>query len=143
MNVIDGTGEIVETPDFRLLFDLRAERKAAREYWRIVTSEMRGRDILAPANGHAILRYVIGLIIFDRAAREVLRLGAVTRANPDNMRSIARIRPDFRVMREASADLAALETELGLSPRRRAAVTRVQRRRSSMAGADSFLAPKQ
>ncbi len=142
MNVIEGTGEIIEEPDFRGLFRLKAERQVAAEYWRIVTSEMRGREILSQANGHSILRYVIGLIVFDRASRDVLRFGAVTRANPDNMRSIARIRPDFRVMRETSSYLAELETELGLSPRRRAGAGRVHRARRSSAGADSFLAPK-
>jgi P27 family predicted phage terminase small subunit len=54
MDVIEGTGLIVAEPNWALLLTDELERGAAAEHWRRVTTELRERELLSPANAHAI-----------------------------------------------------------------------------------------
>jgi len=139
MNEIEGTGSIVAEPDWALLLTDELEQRAAAEHWRIVTTEMREREILAPTNAHSIQRLVIAYIVYDRAARTVAEQGAVLKPKRGNPKAIARLSPYFTAMREAGADAAALETELGLSPRRRAAATKVVKNARKKTAASNYL----
>ncbi|MDF2620216.1 MAG: family phage terminase small subunit [Xanthobacteraceae bacterium] len=138
MNVIEGSGQIVPEPHWRMLLTDDLEIEAAAEYWRAVTTELRERNLLAPANRHAIQRLVLAYVIFDRSARDVAEHGAVTKPRRGNNKAIARLSPHFTAMREAGNDAATLEAELGLSPRRRGAVTKVERKSRAARASDEF-----
>ena len=139
MNVVQGTGEIVPEPHWRMLLTDDLEIEAAAEYWRTITTEMRDRNTLSPSNRHAIQRLVLAYISFDRSSREVAEHGAVTKPRRGNSKAIARVNPHFTAMREAGNDAAALEAELGLAPRRRAAAAKVERKARSARASDSYL----
>jgi len=139
MNAIDGTGLIVDAPDWSLLLDDPLEIAAAEAHWQRITAEMRGRDILASANVHAIQRLVIAYLIYDRAARAVTEQGAVLKPKRGNPKSIARLNPHFTAMRESGSDAERIEAELGLSPRRRTGAAKVVRNGRKATAASSYL----
>lgn len=139
MNVVEGTGLIIAEPHWRMLLTDDLEIEAAGEYWRAVTTEMRERSLLAPANRHAIQRLVLAYVIYDRSSRIVAEQGAVTKPRRGNTKSIARLNPHFTAMREAASDAATLEAELGLSPRRRAAAAKVEKKARASRASDEFL----
>ena len=139
MNVIEGSGGIVVEPDWNLLFTDELEIAAAREHWRVVTTELRERQLLAPVNGHAIQRLVGAYVLHDRSYRIVAEQGTVTKPRRGNAKAIQRLSPHFTAMREAASDAAMLEGELGLSPRRRGAVTKVERKQRRERAADAYL----
>ncbi|MGU3495921.1 P27 family phage terminase small subunit [Xanthobacteraceae bacterium A53D] len=136
---IDGTGDIIPEPDWTSLFNDELEIAAASEYWRVLTTELRERTLLTPANTHSLQRTVCHYIVFDRACRQVAEVGAVSKPKRGSTRAIARVSPHYTVMREASADAAASEAELGISPRRRGAVTKAERGKKAPRAADRFL----
>lgn len=139
MNVVPGTGDIVPEPHWRMLLTDDLEVEAAGEHWRRITAEMRERGILSASNGHAIQRLVLAYVIFDRCSREVAEHGAVSKPKRGNPKAIARISPHFTAMREAGSDAERLEAELGLSPRRRAAAAKVEKKARTARAADAYL----
>lgn len=141
MNVIDGTGEIAEPPSWNFLLTDTLEVQAAEQHWRRITTEMRERETLSASNAHAIQRLVIAYVLFDRCSRVVAEAGAVLKPKRGSPRSISRLSPHFTAMREAGSDAAALEAELGISPRRRSGVGKVAKRGRRATAADSYLKP--
>lgn len=139
MNVIEGTGAIVVEPDWESLFTDVLEIDAAKEHWRIITTELKDRQLLAAANGHSIQRLICAYLMFDRMYREVAEQGVVLKPKRGNPKAIARVSPYFTALREAGADAAALEAELGISPRRRGAVTRAERKQRKERPSDAFI----
>ena len=139
MNIIEGTGSIVVEPDWQSLFSDVLEIAAAQEHWRIITTELKDRQLLAAANGHSIQRLVCAYLMFDRMYREVAENGVVTKPRRGNTKAIARVSPYFTAMREAGSDAAALEAELGISPRRRGDVTRAERKQRKERPSDAFI----
>lgn len=139
---IEGTGAIVAEPEWTLLLTDAIEVAAAAEHWRRITTEMKSRDLLAPANAHAIQRLVLAYVVYDRCSREVAENGAVLKPKRGNPKSIARLSPYFTAMREAGSDADRQEQELGLSPRRRAGATKVEKKSTRVTGADRFLKPR-
>ena len=139
MNVVEGTGLIIAEPHWQMLLTDEIEIEAAAEYWRAVTTELRERSLLAPANRHAIQRLVLAYVIYDRSSRIVAEQGAVTKPKRGNAKAIARLNPHFTAMREAGSDAATLEAELGLAPRRRAAATKVEKKARAARASDEFL----
>jgi len=128
MNVIEGTGLIVVEPEWPLLLSDELERVAASEHWRRITTELRERELLSPANAHAIQRLVIAYIVYDRCSREVAERGAVLKPKRGNPKAIARLSPYFTAMREAGSDADRQEQELGLAPRRRSGAAKVEKK---------------
>ncbi len=141
MNVIADTGAVVAEPHWRMLLSDELEVQAAGDHWRRVTTEMRERQTLSPSNAHAIQRLVIAYVLFDRCSREVVENGAVTKPKRGNARAIARLSPHFTAMREAASDAGTMEAELGLSPRRRASASKVERKQRGTRAADAYLKP--
>ncbi|HWM82956.1 MAG TPA: P27 family phage terminase small subunit [Pseudolabrys sp.] len=139
MNVIEGSGAIVPEPDWESLFSDPLEIEAAREHWRVITIEMRDRQLLAAANGHSIQRLVCAYLMFDRMYRQVAENGVVTKPRRGNSKAIARISPFFTAMREAGADAATLESELGISPRRRGSAVKAERKQRRERPSDAYL----
>jgi phage terminase small subunit len=138
MNVIEGTGAIVVEPDWSKLFDDEIEQAAAKEHWRIVTTELRDRQLLAAANGHSIQRLVCAYLMFDRMYREVAESGVVTKPRRGNNKAIARVSPYFSAMREAGSDADRIEAELSISPRRRGSASKVERKQAKPKAADAY-----
>jgi P27 family predicted phage terminase small subunit len=139
MNVIEGSGAIVVEPDWTSLFNDDLEIVAAAEYWRLITTELRDRGLLAPVNGHSIQRLVCAYLMHDRMYRHVAENGVVTKPRRGNSKAIARISPHFTAMREAMSDANVLEAELGLSPRRRGSVTKAERKQRKERASDGYL----
>lgn len=139
MDVIEGTGNIIAEPDWESLFSDVLEIEAAKEHWRVITSELKSRQLLAPANGHAIQRLVCAYLMFDRMYREVAEHGVVSQPRRGNNKAIARISPYFTAMREAGADAANVEAELGISPRRRGDVTKADQKQRKERASDAFV----
>lgn len=139
MDVIEGTGAIVIEPDWHSLFNDELEIAAAREHWRIVTTELKDRQLLAAANGHSVQRLICAYLMFDRMYREVAEHGVVTKPRRGNAKAIARISPHFTAMREAGSDAAALEAELGISPRRRGSAVKAERKQRKERASDGYL----
>lgn len=139
MNVIEGTGSIVVEPDWESLFSDVLEIAAAKEHWRIVTTELKDRQLLAAANGHSIQRLVCAYLMFDRMYREVAETGVVSKPRRGNNKAIARISPYFTAMREAGSDAATLEAELGISPRRRGSAVKAERKQRKERASDGYL----
>lgn len=139
MDVIEGTGSVVAEPDWESLFSDVLEIAAAREHWRIITTELKERQLLAAANGHSVQRLVCAYLMFDRMYREVAENGVVTKPRRGNSKAIARVSPYFTAMREAGSDAAALEGELGISPRRRGSVTKAERKQRKDRPSDAFI----
>jgi P27 family predicted phage terminase small subunit len=126
-------------PDWESLFSDVLEIASAREHWRIVTTELKERQLLSAANGHSVQRLVCAYLMFDRMYREVAENGVVTKPRRGNSKAIARVSPYFTAMREAASDAASLEAELGISPRRRAEVTKAERKQRKDRPSDAFL----
>lgn len=142
MNVIEGTAAIVVEPDWSRFLKTAAERADAAEHWRAVTAEMRSRNILSPGNAHAITRLVLTYVVHDRAAIDAGKNGAVLKPKRGNPKAIARVSPHYTVMKEAAAASAAMEAELGLSPRRRSSASPVEKKVTRRTGADAYLKPR-
>ncbi|QQN73944.1 P27 family phage terminase small subunit [Croceicoccus sp. YJ47] len=141
MNAVEGTGGIVAEPDWALLLSDGLEQEAASGHWRRVTNEMRDRDTLAASNAHAVQRLVLSYILYDRCSRDVAENGAVTKPKRGNPKAIARLSPYFQAMREAGSDAERLEADLGLTPRRRSSVTKVQKRTERKTASANYLKP--
>jgi P27 family predicted phage terminase small subunit len=139
MNEVPGTGSIVPEPHWSMLLTDELEIASAAENWRRIVSEMRDRSILSPSNGHAIQRLVLSYVIFDRSSREVAEHGAVLKPKRGNPKAIARLSPHFSAMREAASDAAQMESELGLSPRRRSTAAKVERKARSARASDAYI----
>jgi phage terminase small subunit len=84
---------------------------------------------------------VLAYVIYDRCSREVAENGAVLKPKRGNPKAIARLSPHFQAMREAASDAAALEAELGLSPRRRSAAAKVVKKARAARASDAYLRP--
>lgn len=141
MDAIDGTGIIVPEPDWGSIFSDIVEVAAAREYWRIATTEMRERNTLAPSNAHSLQRLVCAYMAYDAALRHVAEHGAVAKPRRGNEKAIARISPHFTVMREAASDAASLEAQLGISPGYRNKAAKVERKARAARPSDNYLRP--
>lgn len=138
MNVIEGTGSIVVEPDWSTLFDDDLEIAAAKKHWRVITTEMRERQILAPSNGPSIKNLICAYIFRERNVREVAENGSVTKPRRGNNKAIARISPYHVAARDWMTEAVALEAELGLSPRRRGSATKVDRKQVKPRAADAY-----
>lgn len=139
MDVIEGTGTIVVEPDWHSLFSDVLDIDAAQEYWRLITTELRDRQLLSPANGHSIQRLICAYLMFDRMYREVAENGVVTKPRRGNSKAIARISPFFTALREAGADASNIEAELGISPRRRGSAVKAERKQRKERASDGYL----
>ncbi|MBH9537516.1 P27 family phage terminase small subunit [Novosphingopyxis sp. YJ-S2-01] len=141
MNAVENTGGIAEEPAWDMLLSDVLEQQAAAGHWRRITTEMRERDTLAPSNAHAVQRLVLAYVVYDRCSREVAENGHVTKPKRGNPKAIMRLSPHFQAMREMGVDAERIEAELGISPRRRSSVTKVQKRTERKTASANYLKP--
>jgi hypothetical protein len=138
---IPGSGEIAVEPDWTTIYEDDLDLAAAREHWRIIRQELSEAGTLAAANGHMIQRLVHARVLYGRCIREVAGPGGiVAKPKRGNSRAIARLTPHWSALREIGADADRIEAELGLSPRRRGNVTKVQKKQRAATAADAYLA---
>jgi phage terminase small subunit len=138
---INGTGEIAAEPDWATIYEDDLDLAAARENWRIVRQELAAAGTLSAANGHMMQRLVHARVLYGKCIREVASPGGiVTKPRRGNARAIARLTPHWAALREIGADADRIEAELGLSPRRRGNVTKVQKTQRATTAADAYLA---
>ena len=139
MNLVEATGDIVSEPDWSSIFSDELEIAAAHEHWRIVTTEMKERALLSPANAHTLRRLVVGYVVYERAELHVAENGAVTKPRRGNSKAIARVSPYFMAMEQALASVTMLEAKLGLLPRDRSSATKAERTTKRARAADNYL----
>ena len=142
-----GRGLDIEEPDWSLLIpdpgglqagDNSQWRDYAHREWLRATTALREAGTLAPENRHQIQRLVIAYLRYDRAAREVFRIGLVTEAPRTGVPMVNIMQSE---MRQADADATTAEMELGITPRRRGTVTKAKRVEKTQRASDRYLRP--
>lgn len=136
LTAIHGGDGVPFEPDWSVLYTDVIDLEAARSEWGIVIRELTESQTLAVANGHAIKRLVEFRVIYERAARDMAETGAVLKAKRTR---VPQVNPNWAIMRQADDKITTLEAELGLSPRRRSAVGKVQRKAKVVRPSDAFL----
>jgi P27 family predicted phage terminase small subunit len=141
MKLIDGGLGVPEEPDWTSIFRGRSQavandRRRAAEYWHNAITELRGADKLALSNGHAIQRLVFAYVLWDRAAAEVARQGAII---PAPKTKTPMHNPWTTAMTIAAKMASAVETELTLTPRHRGSGGKVPRRKATPSAAARYL----
>ena len=138
-HAIGGGDGIPPEPEWGLHYSDVLDIEAARDEWGVVVREMQRAETLAVANGHAIRRLVEFRIQYLRAANHVAEHGAIIKAKTTGKGG--QWNPNWSVMRQADDKIRALEAELGLAPRRRAAVVKAKRRPNRGSAAYDYLGP--
>jgi phage terminase small subunit len=141
MKVIDGGQQIVEEPDWEQTYSDTLDVGFARTEWRLLVAALTEAGTLAPENARQMQRCVDFRIAYEKALRQVAEKGIVIPPKRGSKTAIARPSPYWHAMREAAADLDRIEGELGLPPRRRGSVTKVDRKQRARQAADAYLRP--
>lgn len=141
-----GEGPAIPEPDWQALipypaaedaeFSATHARQLAAEHWARVTDAMRAAGTLGAENVHQVQRLVLAYVRYDQAASEVARSGAVTKAPKTKVPMLS---VWVSVLKGASEEASTIEAELGLTPRRRGAVTKVQTRKKKARAADGYM----
>lgn len=138
LSVLEGGDGRPQEPDWSQIYTDILDLDLAREQWQIVIGEMTASQTLAVANGHAIRRLVEFRVIYERAARDLAESGALLKARRTR---VPQINPNWSVMRQAAEQIATMEAELCLSPRRRASGAKVNRAVKVARASDAYLKP--
>lgn len=136
-------GEPIE-PDWQMVY-VDDDLQIARAQWTLVIKEMRSEQILAAANGHAIMRLVDFRVQYERARRHVAEHGPVFPAKKketDKPEKQGQWNPMWGVMRHCDEAIMRLENELGISPLRRDKVGKVQKRSNQPRASDAYISRK-
>lgn len=141
MNVIDGGAQVVAEPDWSQVYTDSLDLAFARDEWRGLVQALTAAGTLAPENARMMERCIDFRIAYERAKRVVAEKGLVVPPRRGNKTAIARPSPYWHAMREAASDLDRIEGELGLPPRRRGSVTKVDRKQRARTAADAYLRP--
>lgn len=139
VQMIDGDSQIVEEPDWTATYSDPLDVSAAQAHWRELVRALTEAQTLAPENAAMMARCVNFRIVFEAARNVVAEKGIVIQPRRTGRASYARLSPYWTAMREAAADLDRIEGELGLPPRRRGAVTKIDRKARKRAAADEYL----
>lgn len=135
---IDGGDGHVPEPDWAALFDDELDRATASDLWGLLVRELRDAGTLASANGHTVKRLVLAYVNHDIAARRIAEQGAIIKAKRTAMPAY---NPWWTILQQASTQATQLEAELCITPRRRAAAGKVQRKKTAARPADAYLKP--
>ena len=139
LRIIDGGDGLPPEPDWSMHYGDSLDVASAQDDWGLIVREMQGAETISVYNGEAIKRLVMFGIEFKRAANHVAKHGAIIKGKTTG--SGGMWNPHWSVMRQADGAIRALEAELGLAPRRRAAAVKAKRRRSRRTAADDYLGP--
>jgi phage terminase small subunit len=136
LRTIDGGDGLPPEPEWSQHYSDELDIEVARDEWGVVVREMQDAETLAVANGHAIRRLVEFRIQYMRAANHVAKHGAIIKGKTGGQWNAF-----WSVMRQADSAIRALEGELGLAPRRRAAAVKAKRRLNRGRAVDDYLGP--
>lgn len=137
-STVKGGEGVPPEPDWSLLYQDELDLQIASGHWRVVINEMKEAQTLTMANGPAIKRLVMFHVEFERQARSVAGAGVIRHAKKTK---VPQVHPSWGVMKQAAEAAAALESELGISPRRRNNVGKVQKKARRATAADEFIRP--
>lgn len=132
--ILGGEG-FPEEPNWPGIYDDPIDVEFARAAWGQVFRELRERETLANVNGLQIKRYIMALVLHETASRHVIETGPVVKTDKGQ----DTYSPWWAVMKDADARAASHESELGLSPRRRAGASKVSRAKKTSAPSDRYL----
>jgi P27 family predicted phage terminase small subunit len=147
IKALPGAGRDIDEPRWDALIpdsqelhggDHAVWREYAHREWMRVTAELREAGTLAPSNRHQIQRLVIAYVRYDRAVADVFRLGLIAAAPRSEVAMMNIMQSE---MRQADADATTAEMELGITPRRRGAVTKAKRAEKTSRASDRFIKP--
>lgn len=141
MQAIEGGNQIAPEPDWAMTYSDPIDLVMAREHWQQIERALREAGTLAPENAAMMARCVNFRIQYEKAHREVADKGMVIPPKRGSKTAIARPSPWWTAMREAASDLDRIEGELGLPPRRRGSVTKIDRKARARMAADEYLKP--
>lgn len=111
-------------------------RSAASGYWQSVTAAMREQGTFGPENRHQVQRLALAYVRYDHASAEIARGGAITRAPRTKVQMLS---VWLTVAKHASDEASTLEAELGLTPRRRGAVTKIPGKKRAARASDVYM----
>jgi phage terminase small subunit len=117
-----------EEPDWKCIFADDLEIAFARKHWRLYLDAMRDMGTISEENVPSLIRLITVEVLWDRSMKQVAEHGAVIPPKRKNSRAISRLNPHFSALKGLSAELLALESELGLSPRSRSKVSPARRK---------------
>jgi P27 family predicted phage terminase small subunit len=138
LEVIEGGDGVPPAPNWRTIFGRAADRESAAAYWATTVAELRAAGTLATANAHSIKRLVVAYVTYDISAKEVLKSGPVMKAKKTG---VPTYNPWWTTMSNAASQSQALEKELCISPRDRAAGGKVEKKTRKQTGASAYLKP--
>lgn len=141
MHIIEGDSRIVDEPDWSQVYSDVLDIASAQSSWRELVSALTAAGTLAPENARMMERCVDFRIQYEKAKQQVAEKGMVIPPKRGSKTAIARPSPYWVAMREAASDLDRIEGELGLQPRRRGSVTKVDRKARARQAADAYLKP--
>jgi P27 family predicted phage terminase small subunit len=121
----------LDEPDWSALFGDSRDAASAQADWNEIVAELRAQNKLADVNGHAISRLVMARAIYENAARQVAKDGPIIEA-PKTKAKMQH--PALSIMNKQGELCTALESELTLSPRKRATGGKVAGKRGSGTG---------
>lgn len=137
--ITGGQGE-PEQPKWHLIYSDPNEIAYATAEWGQVVRELRERQTLSIANGHAIMRLVDFRVLYGRALRHVAEHGPVLKPKERSNRAGVR-NPHWITMRHADETLRHLESELGIAPLRRNRAGKVHKRTLAARASDAYIKP--
>lgn len=141
MQLIDGGQQIVTEPDWPSVYSDDLDIAFARSEWQVLVEALTMAGTLAKENARMMERCIDMRIVYEKAKRQVAEKGMVLPPKRGSKTAIARPSPYWHAMREAASDLDRIEGELGLPPRRRGSVTKVDRKQRARQAADAYLRP--
>lgn len=121
----------LDEPDWTALFTDPADAASAASDWAEIVAELVGQAKLADVNGHAISRLVMARAIYENCARQVARDGPIILAPKTK---VPMQHPALSIMNKQAEICTALESELTLSPRKRATGGKVAGKRRAGSG---------
>lgn len=107
----------LDEPNWVELLPDPVDQLSAAEDWKEIVAELRAQSKLATVNNHAVSRLVVARVIYEQMARLVMKEGAVVLAPKTK---VPMQNPALSIMNGQQAICERLESELTLSPRKRA-----------------------
>lgn len=136
-SVIGGADGVPPQPDWTTIYADELDAALAQKVWGLAIREMRDRETLTVANGLQIERYCRAYVLYEQASRQIEEYGPIVRGEKGESYS-----PWWSIMKDADGRATQHEAELGLSPRRRANASKVDRKNKQKSTRDAFLSSR-
>lgn len=141
LKVTEGGAGMPPEPNWMAMYSDPERADRAASYWADIVAEMKTAGTVAPVNGHSIKRLVIFRVEFDGAAMRVATNGRAKAGRGSKGQPKQVLSGEWTCMKQAAEVIQGIEAELGLSPRRRKMVGKVQRFQKKHTAATHYLKP--